>query len=119
MKTVVHSLLFNAGCCRLLTRCEYCCVDDHLQHGPEEEGGESNVQEEFEEQLRMYIDGLTQKRYVCHSHFFSWSPGTVKYQATHNGADYCMCRRVYGVTRLGVSYIIAIPVTRKNTSSNY
>lgn len=39
----------------------YLADDDHLQHGPEEEGGESNVQEEFEEQLRMYIDGLTQK----------------------------------------------------------
>ena len=36
-------------------------VDDH--HA-EEDGSESNVQEEFEEKLRMYIDGLTQKRCV-------------------------------------------------------
>lgn len=39
----------------------YSADDDHLQRGAEEDGGESNVQEEFEEQLRMYIDGLTQK----------------------------------------------------------
>ena len=39
-------------------------VDDHLQRGAEEDGSESNVQEEFEEKLRMYIDGLTQKRCV-------------------------------------------------------
>ena len=42
----------------------YYVVDDHLQRGAEEDGSESNVQEEFEEKLRMYIDGLTQKRCV-------------------------------------------------------
>ena len=36
-----------------------CFVDD--QRGPDEDGNETNVQEEFEELLRMYIDGLTQK----------------------------------------------------------
>ncbi|KAK2194235.1 hypothetical protein NP493_1g04015 [Ridgeia piscesae] len=39
----------------------YSADDDHLQRGAEEDGSESNVQEEFEEKLRMYIDGLTQK----------------------------------------------------------
>ena len=39
-----------------------CCVDD--QRGPDDDGNETNVQEEFEELLRMYIDGLTQKRCV-------------------------------------------------------